>query len=119
MSAIYKRIIETCDKFVPNSMRPLWEHPAGPKTIFFWAPICKWGLVAAGIGDLNRPAESLSLRQHTSLAVTSLIWSRWSLVIIPKNYSLFAVNSFVAGTNIYQLCRIYNYEHNKSKDAKK
>lgn len=31
------------------------------------------------------------------------------MVIIPKNYSLFAVNMFVALTGIIQLTRIYNY----------
>lgn len=31
------------------------------------------------------------------------------MVIIPKNYSLFAVNIFVALTGLFQLGRIYNY----------
>jgi hypothetical protein len=39
------------------------NHPAGPTTIFFWAPAMKWGLVIAGLGDLNRPPETLSLPQ--------------------------------------------------------
>lgn len=67
-------------------------------------------LVLAGLGDLNRPVEKLSVPQSASLAATGLIWSRYSLVIIPKNYSLFAVNVFVAITSIYQLGRAYNYQ---------
>lgn len=39
------------------------NHPAGPKTIFFWAPLMKWGLVIAGLGDLKRPANQLSVSQ--------------------------------------------------------
>lgn len=39
-----------------------------------------------------------------------LIWSRYSMVITPKNYSLFAVNIFVALTGLFQLGRIYNYQ---------
>lgn len=77
----------------------------GPKTIFFWAPAFKWGLVIAGIGDLTRPAEALSIPQTLALAATGVIWSRYSLVIIPKNYSLFSVNLFVAGTQLFQLYR--------------
>ena len=37
---------------------------AGPKTVFFWAPLMKWCLVAAGIKDLSRPAEKLSVSQN-------------------------------------------------------
>lgn len=63
------------------------------------------GLVIAGIGDLSRPADKLSVPQCSALAATGLIWSRYSLVIIPKNWSLFSVNVFVAATNLYQLYR--------------
>ena len=37
---------------------------SGPKTVFFWAPMMKWCLVAAGLKDLNRPAEKLSVSQN-------------------------------------------------------
>ena len=94
------------------------NHPAGPKTVFFWAPMFKWGLVIAGIGDMNRPAEKLSLLQTVSLAATGLTWSRYSLVIIPKNYSLFSVNVFLAATGLYQLGRIYNYRQTLAKEVK-
>jgi long-chain acyl-CoA synthetase len=68
-------------------LRKFWDSPAGPKTIHFWAPAMKWvitdtfffktdslkiltilcfiqALVFAGIGDLQRPAENLSLTQN-------------------------------------------------------
>lgn len=41
----------------------IWNHPAGPRTIHFWAPTAKWALVIAGFSDLTRPAERLSLSQ--------------------------------------------------------
>ncbi|KAI8921522.1 hypothetical protein BC831DRAFT_458489 [Entophlyctis helioformis] len=85
------------------------NHPAGPKTIHFWAPTMKWGLVIAGLGDLQRPAEKLSLMQTSALAATGLIWSRYSLVITPKNYNLFSVNIFVGAIGMYQLFRIWSY----------
>lgn len=118
MSLVYRKAIQAADKFVPQKFQPLWNHPAGPKTIFFWAPAFKWGLVVAGIGDLNRPAEKLSVSQSGALAATGLIWSRYSLVIIPKNWSLFSVNVFVAATSIYQLARAYKYQQSLKQNEK-
>ena len=75
----------------------------------------KWCLVAAGLKDLSRPAEKLSVSQNVgtyytinlcmiylvqfnqsflkALAATGFIWVRYSFVIIPVNYSLAAVRS--------------------------
>ncbi|CDW58239.1 MPC domain containing protein [Trichuris trichiura] len=84
----------------------LLNHPAGPKTIFFWAPAFKWALVLAGLADSARPPERLSVSQSSALAVTGLVWSRYSLVIVPKNWSLFGVNLLVGTIGIVQLLRI-------------
>ncbi|KZV82133.1 putative mitochondrion protein [Exidia glandulosa HHB12029] len=112
------------------------NHPAGtslsssprPKTVFFWAPMMKWALVIAGISDLKRPADKLSVTQSAALAATGTrslssllkcsnilagaIWVRYSFVIIPVNYSLAAVNVFVGGTGMYQLYRIWDFRKN-------
>ena len=109
MSAVYRGFISVLDKMVPAKLQPAWNHPAGPKTVFFWAPIGKWALVIAGLSDLARPAEKLSPTQSSALALTGSVWARYSLVIIPKNYFLFAVNVFVAGTGFVQLGRIWSY----------
>jgi len=109
-TAIYQALVRSAGRFVPKKLEPLWEHPAGPKTVFFWAPCFKWGLVIAGLGDLKRPAEKLSASQSGALAATGVIWSRYSVVITPVNYNLFSVNVFVALTGIYQLYRIYAYQ---------
>uniref|UniRef100_A0A8C2MXW1 Mitochondrial pyruvate carrier n=1 Tax=Cricetulus griseus TaxID=10029 RepID=A0A8C2MXW1_CRIGR len=85
---------------LPEKLRPPPEQ-----FFFFWAPIMKWGLVCAGLADMARPVEKLSTAQSTVLMATGFIWSRYSLVIIPKNWSLFAVNLFVAS----QLFRIWRY----------
>ena len=69
--------------------------------------ICFQALVIAGIADVNRPAHKLSVRQSGALAATGMIWSRYSLVITPKNWNLFSVNIFVACTGLYQLARIW------------
>ena len=64
-------------------------------------------LVAAGAADMARPAEKLSKNQTISLFATGSIWSRYSMVITPKNYTLFLVNIFLAGVAMVQLGRIY------------
>ncbi|KAM3174905.1 hypothetical protein ACTXT7_009594 [Hymenolepis weldensis] len=115
MAFVYKSLVKVGDKICPTSFQPFWNHPAGPKTIFFWAPTFKWGLVIAGIADLARPVEKVSVSQSTALAATGIIWSRYSLVIKPKNWNLFSVNVFVAATGIYQLCRIYLYRRKMGK----
>lgn len=64
----------------------------------------------AGLNDLRRPADQLSVGQSASLAATGVIWSRYSLVIIPKNYGLFSVNVFVAAVQFVQLYRAFTFE---------
>ncbi|TIB30532.1 hypothetical protein E3P86_03487 [Wallemia ichthyophaga] len=89
---------------------------AGPKTVFFWAPLMKWALVAAGLKDFNKPADKLSLNQNLALAATGFIWVRYSLVIKPINYSLAAVNFGVGCTGLTQLARIYIHKQQREQD---
>lgn len=64
----------------------------------------------AGLGDvLSRPVESLSIYQCGSLAVSGMIWTRYALVITPKNWSFFAVNLFMSTLNWGQIARIAHY----------
>ncbi|XP_035250334.1 mitochondrial pyruvate carrier 2b [Anguilla anguilla] len=110
LRASYHRILDKVELMLPPKFRPMYNHPAGPKTVFFWAPVFKWGLVLAGLADLARPAEKLSTSQSAVLTATGLIWSRYSLVIIPKNWNLFAVNFFVGAAGSSQLFRIWRYK---------
>jgi len=51
-------------------------HPRvwyGAGAVFFWAPMMKWGLVAAGASEMNRPVEKVSVPQ-------SLGTLRWPVV---------------------------------------
>ncbi|XP_017265735.1 mitochondrial pyruvate carrier 2b [Kryptolebias marmoratus] len=118
LRASYHRILDKIEHILPAKLRPLYNHPAGPKTVFFWAPMFKWGLVMAGLADMTRPADKLSLSQSAVLTATGLIWSRYSLVIIPKNWNLFAVNFFVGSAGLSQLYRIWRYEQEKKSEAK-
>jgi len=88
----------------------MWTSEVGLKTVHFWAPVMKWCLVAAGINDFRRPVETLSLTQNGALMATGSIWTRWCLIIKPKNYLLAAVNFFLAGVGTVQVSRILLHE---------
>ncbi|KIM69724.1 hypothetical protein SCLCIDRAFT_1208234 [Scleroderma citrinum Foug A] len=103
---------------VPSKFTAFLNHPAGPKTVFFWAPMMKWCLVAAGVKDLSRPADKLSVSQNVALACTGFIWVRYSLVITPINYSLAAVNFFVGSTGLMQLGRLAHYRYTHPEETK-
>ncbi|CCC10308.1 hypothetical protein SMACR_02884 [Sordaria macrospora] len=91
----------------------MWNSPVGFKTVHFWAPVMKWGLVLAGISDFARPAEKLSLTQNGALTATGLIWTRWCLIIKPKNYLLAAVNFFLGMVGIVQVSRILLWQQSQ------
>ncbi|KZZ99102.1 putative protein family UPF0041 [Moelleriella libera RCEF 2490] len=96
-------------------LKRMWESEVGIKTVHFWAPVMKWALVLAGISDFARPAEKLSFTQNFALTCTGVIWTRWCLIIKPKNYLLAAVNFFLGLVGIVQVSRILNYESSKKK----
>jgi hypothetical protein len=75
----------------------------------------KWALVLAGISDFARPAEKLSFTQNLALTCTGIIWTRWCLIIKPKNYLLAAVNFFLGMVGLVQITRILSYESAKKK----
>lgn len=53
-----------------------------------------------------------NLHCHCCPSPPGLIWSRYSLVIIPKNWNLFCVNFFVGGAGACQLFRIWRFVAN-------
>lgn len=91
------------------AFRNFWNSNTGPKTVHFWAPTLKWGLVIAGISDITRPVENVSGAQNLSLLATSAIWTRWAFVIKPKNMLLASVNSVIGLTASYHILRIADY----------
>ncbi|KAL8740890.1 MAG: hypothetical protein Q9190_006447 [Brigantiaea leucoxantha] len=95
----------------------LWNSPVGVKTVHFWAPVMKWALVLAGISDLSRPAEKLSLTQNAALMATGAIWTRWCLIIKPRNILLAAVNFFLGCVGVTQVARIVMYQQELKKSG--
>lgn len=70
----------------------------------------KWSLVFAGISDIQRPIESISGTQQVALLATGAIWTRWCMIIKPKNYLLASVNFFLGTVAGYQVLRLYSYQ---------
>jgi hypothetical protein len=52
----------------------------------------------------------MSGTQQIALLATGVIWTRWCLIIKPKNYLLASVNFFLGTVAGYQVFRIYNYQ---------
>ncbi|XP_002518402.2 mitochondrial pyruvate carrier 4 [Ricinus communis] len=100
-----------------SKLQALWNHPAGPKTIHFWAPTFKWGISIANIADFAKPPEKLSYPQQIAVTATGLIWSRYSTVITPKNWNLFSVNVAMAATGLYQLSRKVQHDYFSEAEA--
>ncbi|WZN67316.1 mitochondrial pyruvate carrier [Chloropicon roscoffensis] len=90
--------------------KQFWNHPAGPKTIHFWAPTFKWGISLANVADFQSPIEKVSVPQQCAVALTGLIWTRFSTQIKPINYNLATVNFFMAMTGLYQLYRVASHK---------
>ncbi|KAF8008176.1 hypothetical protein BT93_K1993 [Corymbia citriodora subsp. variegata] len=88
-----------------SKFQAFWNHPAGPKTIHFWAPLFKWGTTIANLADLSKPPEQISYPQQSAFTISGLIWARYSSVITPKNWNLLSVSIGMASVSTYQLAR--------------
>lgn len=89
----------------PHGVKNLFSHPAGPMTIFFWAPTSKWLLSANNLVDLKKPTDKMSMAQQSALTATGFIWARYAMVIIPINYNLCIVNLVLGVSSGYHLVR--------------
>jgi hypothetical protein len=96
---------------MPETIRKVVTHPAGPLTVFFWAPASKWMFSVNNLKDLNRPVEKISLAQMGALTFTGFVWTRYSFVIIPVNYNLAAVNFCLGLSSGWHLLRKVKAEY--------
>ncbi|QIX00703.1 hypothetical protein AMS68_006220 [Peltaster fructicola] len=100
----------TVEDVKPTGFAAFWNSPIGPKTVHFWAPIMKWGVVLAGAADFFRPASSLSISQNAALMATGAIWTRWCLIIKPRNVFLASVNFALFCVGATQVGRAFMYQ---------
>jgi len=95
----------------------MWDSPIGLKTVHFWAPVMKWAIVLAGVSDFYRPADKLSLTQNVALTATGAIWTRWCLIIKPRNVLLASVNFCLGIVGVIQVGRIVAYNYSEKGKA--
>ena len=67
--------------YLPPVARRWGLHPTANQTLGH-----QWAVVLIGVSDFYRPPEKLSLSQNIALMCTGAIWTRWCLIIKPKNY---------------------------------
>lgn len=96
---------------MPGFVKNIAGHPAGPMTIFFWAPTSKWALSVNNLADLKKDTNKMSLAQQTALTCTGIIWTRYGMVINPVNYNLAIVNAVLGLSSGYHLCRKVNNDY--------
>ena len=100
---------------VPSFIRNFSAHPAGPFTIFFWAPTSKWLLSGTNLLNLDKPTDTISMAQTVALTATGVIWTRYSFVITPVNYNLAIVNLALGLSSGYHLARKVKADYFSSK----
>jgi hypothetical protein len=65
------------------------------------------------MADFARPAEKLSLTQNAALMGTGAIWTRWCMIIKPRNVLLAAVNFFLGCVGAVQVIRIFMWQRSQ------
>jgi len=88
-----------------GALASMAASPVGPFYIHFWAPAFKWSLSLNNLADYNRPTDKISLSQMSAMTLTGVLFMRWSFVITPVNYNLFAVNLALCLSSGYHLAR--------------
>ncbi|XP_024023356.1 mitochondrial pyruvate carrier 3 [Morus notabilis] len=99
-----------------NKILALWSHPAGPKTVHFWAPTFKWGVIIANLLDSSKSPEELSYPQQAAIAGSALVWAKYSTVVTPKNWNLFSSSIGMAATAGYQLARKIQHDFSSTQN---
>ena len=72
--------------------------------------LTQWGVVLAGAADFARPASTLSISQNAALMATGAIWTRWCLIIKPRNMFLASVNFLLFCVGGTQVARALMYQ---------
>ena len=88
-----------------SSLMAFINSPTGPKTTHFWGPVANWGLVAAAIADMSKPAETISVNMTAVLCGYSLLFMRFAWMVTPRNYLLLVTHVCNESVQSYQLAR--------------
>ena len=56
-------------------------------------------------------SDKVSYPQQSAAALTGVVFMKYSMDVIPKNWNLFSVNAFLAATAAFQLARKLNADY--------
>lgn len=87
-------------------------------TSHFWGPVSNFGIPVAAVLDLKKDPDLISGPMTGSLIVYSLVFMRYSLAILPKNYLLFGCHFVNEAAQLTQGYRWLDNYYSKSKDTK-
>ncbi len=90
--------------------------PTGVKTVHFWGPVANSGLVVAAVMDMSKPPEMISGRMTGVLFFYSMLFSRFAIMVQPRNYLLFACHATNVAVQGYQLSRVLLWDGVKEGD---
>jgi mitochondrial pyruvate carrier 1 len=79
------------------------------KSTHFWGPFLNWSIPVAALYDglIKRTSpDKISPRMTLAMCIYSAVFMRFSLVVMPKNYLLFACH---ATNEVAQLLQAYRY----------
>ncbi|XP_073390630.1 mitochondrial pyruvate carrier 4 isoform X3 [Physcomitrium patens] len=86
--------------------------------VHFWAPTFKWGISIANVSDFSMPPEAISYPQQIAVAASGLIWSRYSMVIVPEFISSLArFNKITWMSQVRQERRSLSHDQAAMKDC--
>ncbi|KAL0490314.1 mitochondrial pyruvate carrier 1 [Acrasis kona] len=96
-------------------IKTLWDSPIGIRTTHFWGPAANWGIVLAGLSDINRPKEKISLSMSTAMVLYSALFMRFALRVQPRNLLLFTCHAANETIQLYHWSRAVKYNYFEDK----
>ncbi|KAJ2073136.1 pyruvate transporter mpc1 [Coemansia sp. S100] len=75
----------------------------------FWGPVANWGIPLSAIADFSSSPEKISGKMTTALTFYSLLFMRFSWMVRPRNYLLFACHATNEVAQLVQLYRFVDY----------
>ena len=94
----------------PSAFQAWVNSPAGPRTTHFWGPVANWGLVLAGLMDLKKAPETISVNMTGVLCAYSLLFMRFAWMVSPRNYLLLSCHVCNETVQGYHLVRALRHQ---------
>jgi hypothetical protein len=85
--------------------------------LFESSTVANWGIVLAGLADINRDPEKISGTMTSVMCVYSATFMRFALKVRPQNLLLFSCHLCNEVVQLYTLSRLIRHELSKKKST--